>query len=86
MSCQTGRSHQHRWMFALPREDRFTRDCTRLRIAERGRLNEAEVRAMEQIQNPGGGLLGDWGDEKQQRSVMGWTNRKIPRSLNKLKK
>ena len=38
-------------------------------IAEGCTADEAEARAMEQIQKLGGELLGDWASEKQQRSV-----------------
>ena len=38
-------------------------------IAEGCTADDAEARAMEQIQKLGGELLGDWASEKQQRSV-----------------
>ena len=38
-------------------------------IVEGCTADEAEARAMEQIQKLGGELLGDWASEQQQRSV-----------------
>jgi hypothetical protein len=54
-------------------------------IAEGCTADEAEGRAMEQIQKLGGELLGDWANEKQQRSVME-SRRENPSAIKHIKK
>lgn len=47
--------------------------------------DEAEERAMEQIQKLGGELLADWAEEKQQRSVRE-SQRENPSAIKHIKK
>jgi hypothetical protein len=54
-------------------------------IAEGCTADEAEARAMEQIQKLGGELLGDWAREKQQRSVTE-SQRENPSAIKHIKK
>jgi hypothetical protein len=54
-------------------------------LAEGCTADEAEVRAMEQIQKLGGELLGDWAGEKQQRSVAE-SQRENPSAIKHIKK
>jgi len=54
-------------------------------IAEGCTADEAEAGAMEQIQKLGGELLGDWANEKQQRSVRE-SQRENPSAIKHLKK
>lgn len=54
-------------------------------IAEGCSADEAEARAMEQIQKLGGELLGDWANEKQQRSVAE-SRQKNPSAVKHIKK
>lgn len=54
-------------------------------IAEGCTADEAECRAMEQIQKLGGELLGDWASEQQQRSVAE-SQRKNPSAIKHIKK
>jgi hypothetical protein len=54
-------------------------------IAEGCTADEAEARAMEQIQKLGGELLGDWASEKQQRSVTE-SRRENPSAIKHIKK
>jgi hypothetical protein len=54
-------------------------------IAEGCTADEAEARAMEQIQKLGGELLGDWASEKQQRSVTE-SQRENPSAIKHVKK
>lgn len=54
-------------------------------IAEGCTADEAETRAMEQIQKLGGELLGDWASEKQQRSVAE-SQRENPSAIKHIKK
>ena len=54
-------------------------------IAEGCTADEAESRAMEQIQKLGGELLGDWASEKQQRSVAE-SQRENPSAIKHIKK
>ena len=54
-------------------------------IAEGCTADEAEARAMEQIQKLGGELLGDWASEKQQRSVAE-SRRENPSAIKHIKK
>jgi hypothetical protein len=54
-------------------------------IAEGCTADEAEARAMEQIQKLGGELLGDWAGEKQQRSVAE-SRRENPSAIKHIKK
>ena len=54
-------------------------------IAEGCTADEAEVRAMEQIQKLGGELLGDWACEKQQHSVA-QSQRENPSAIKHIKK
>jgi hypothetical protein len=54
-------------------------------IAEGCTADEAEARALEQIQKLGGELLGDWASEKQQRSVAE-SQRENPSAIKHIKK
>ena len=54
-------------------------------IAEGCTADEAETRAMEQIQKLGGELLGDWAGEKQQHSVAE-SQRENPSAIKHIKK
>lgn len=54
-------------------------------IAEGCTADEAEVRAMEQIQKLGGELLGDWASEKQEHSVR-QSQRENPSAIKHIKK
>jgi len=54
-------------------------------IAEGCTADEAEARAMEQVQKLGAELLGDWADEKQQRSVTE-SQRENPSAIKHIKK
>jgi hypothetical protein len=54
-------------------------------LAEGCTADEAESRAMEQIQKLGGELLGDWAGEKQQLSVAE-SRRENPSAIKHLKK
>jgi hypothetical protein len=54
-------------------------------IAEGCTADEAEARAMEQIQKLGGELLGDWAGEQQQRSVAE-SQRENPSAIKHIKK
>jgi hypothetical protein len=54
-------------------------------LAEGCSADQAEERAMEQIQKLGGELLGDWASEKQQRSVME-RQRENPSAIKHIKK
>jgi hypothetical protein len=54
-------------------------------IAEGCTADEAEERAMEQLQKLGGELLGDWASEKQQRSVTE-SQRETPSAIKHIKK
>jgi hypothetical protein len=54
-------------------------------IAEGCTADEAEARAMEQIQKLGGELLGDWAREKEQRSVAE-SRRENPSAIKHIKK
>jgi len=54
-------------------------------IAEGCTADQAEARAMEQIQKLGGELLGDWAREKQQRSVTE-SQRENPSAIKHIKK
>ena len=54
-------------------------------IAEGCGADEAEARAIEQIQKLGGELLGDWAHEKQQRSVLE-SQRENPSAVKHIKK
>jgi hypothetical protein len=54
-------------------------------IAEGCTADEAEARAMEQIQKLGGELLGDWASEKQQHSVTE-SQRENPSAIKHIKK
>ena len=54
-------------------------------LAEGCTADEAESRAMEQIQKLGGELLGDWASEKQQRSVTE-SQRENPSAIKHIKK
>jgi hypothetical protein len=54
-------------------------------IAEGCTADEAEARAMEQIQKLGGELLGDWAREKQERSVTE-SRRENPSAIKHIKK
>jgi hypothetical protein len=54
-------------------------------LAEGCTADEAEARAMEQIQKLGGELLGDWAGEKQQRSVA-QSQRENPSAIRHIKK
>jgi hypothetical protein len=54
-------------------------------IAEGCTAEEAESRAMEQIQKLGGELLGDWAREQEQRSVAE-SRRKNPSAIKHIKK
>jgi hypothetical protein len=81
----------------LPLDDRFVSrpqvyarlqkiaDMMDQAIAEGCTADEAETRAMEQIQKLGGELLGDWAGEKQQRSVME-SQRENPSAIKHIKK
>jgi hypothetical protein len=54
-------------------------------IAEGCTADEAEARAMEQIQKLGGELLGDWASEQQPRSVAE-SQRENPSAIKHIKK
>jgi hypothetical protein len=54
-------------------------------VAEGCTADEAEARAMEQIQKLGGELLGDWAGEKQARSVTE-SQRENPSAIKHIKK
>jgi L-serine deaminase len=54
-------------------------------ITEGCTADEAEARAMEQIQKLGRELLGDWASEKQQRSVTE-SQRENPSAIKHIKK
>ena len=54
-------------------------------IVEGCTADEAEARAMEQIQKLGGELLGDWASEQQQRSVTE-SQRENPSAIKHIKK
>ena len=54
-------------------------------VAEGCTADEAEAMAIEQIQKLGGELLGDWADEKQQRS-MARMQRENPTAIKHIKK
>lgn len=54
-------------------------------IAEGCTADEAEARAIEQVQKLGGELLGDWASEKQQRSVRE-SQRENPSAIKHIKK
>ena len=54
-------------------------------ITEGCTADEAEARAMEQIQKLGGELLGEWASEKQQRSVTE-SQRENPSAIKHIKK
>ena len=54
-------------------------------IVEGCTADEAEARAMEQIQKLGGELLGDWASEQQQRSVAE-SQRENPSAIKHIKK
>jgi hypothetical protein len=54
-------------------------------IAEGCTADQAEARALEQIQKLGGELLGDWAGEKQQRSVTEG-QRENPSAIKHIKK
>ena len=54
-------------------------------IAEGCTADEAEARAMEQIQKLGGELLGEWASEQQQRSVAE-SQRENPSAIKHIKK
>ena len=54
-------------------------------LAEGCTADEAEARAIEQIQKLGGELLGDWASEKQQRSVAE-SQRENPSAIKHIKK
>ena len=81
----------------LPLDDRFVSrpqvyarlqkiaDMMDQAIAEGCTADQAEARAMEQVQKLGGELLGDWANEKQQRSVAE-SRRKNPSAIKHIKK
>jgi hypothetical protein len=54
-------------------------------IAEGCTADEAEARAMEQLQKLGGELLGDWANEQQQHSVRE-SRRENPSAIKHIKK
>jgi hypothetical protein len=54
-------------------------------IAQGCTADEAEAGAMEQIQKLGGELLGDWANERQQRSVAE-SQRENPSAIKHIKK
>jgi len=54
-------------------------------LAEGCSADQAEERAMEQVQKLGGELLGDWANEKQQRSLME-SQREHPSAIKHIKK
>jgi len=54
-------------------------------LAEGCSADQAEARAMEQVQKLGGELLGDWAHEKQQRSLLA-SQRENPSAIKHIKK